>query len=252
MKRMGFFAGRNTKEILRDPLTLFFGVLFPLILLLLLTLINNGVSKSTGGNVQVFEISNLAPGISVFGLSFISLFSAMLISKDRGSSFMLRLITSPLTASDFIAGYTLPLVPMALAQICLSFAGAMALGLKPSVNILLCVLTEVPMIFVFVGLGLLCGTVFNEKAVGGICGALLTNLCAWLSGAWFDVSLVGGVFEKIAFVLPFANGVEAGRAALAGNYGEIMPYLWVVIAWGAGMLALSVVVFTRKMRSDSK
>lgn len=250
MKRMRFFAGRNTKEILRDPLTLFFGVGFPVVLLLLLTLIDKGVSKSTGGMVSVFEISNLTPGITVFGLSFLSLFSAMLISKDRCSSFVLRLFTSPLTAWDFIAGYTIPLIPMALAQLVLCFLTAVLLGLELSVHILLCIAVTIPSAFVFIGLGMICGTVLNDKAVGSICGALLTNLCAWLSGAWFDLDLVGGAFKTIGFILPFANGVEAGRAALAGNYGEIMQYLWVVIAWAVGLAALAVFLFTRKMRAD--
>lgn len=252
MKRMSFFAERNTKEILRDPLTLFFGVGFPLILLLLLTLINNGVSKSTGGNVQVFEITNLAPGIVVFGLSFVSLFAALLISKDRCSSFFLRLFTSPLTAADFIVGYTLPLLPLALAQMVISFLGALLLGLKFSVNILLCVLVTVPMVLVFTGLGMICGTLLNDKAVGGICGALLTNLCAWLSGAWFDLDLVGGAFKTVSFCLPFANAVEAGRAALAGAYSEIPQYLWIVTAWAIALLALAVVLFYRKMHSGQK
>lgn len=250
MNRMCFFARRNEKEILRDPLTLFFGVGFPLVLLLLMTLINNGVSKSTGGQVQIFEIVNLTPGIAVFGLSFISLFAALLISKDRCSSFVLRLFTSPLTAADFIAGYTLPLLPMAMAQMVISFLGAVLLGLDLTVNILLCIAVTVPMALMFIGLGLLCGTLLNDKAVGGICGALLTNLCAWLSGAWFDLDLVGGMFKKIAFCLPFANGVEAGRAALAGNYGEIMQYLWVVIAWAVVFLALSIFLFTKKMHGN--
>ena len=61
----------------------------------------------------------------------------------------------------------------------------------------------IPMAFFNIALGLLCGSVMDIKQVGGICGALLTNLSACLSGVWFDLKLVGGVFEKIANVLPF-------------------------------------------------
>lgn len=252
MRPMTFFAKRNLKEIMRDPLTLFFGVAFPLLLLALLSLINSGVSRSTGGNVQVFEISNLAPGISVFGLSFISLFGALLISKDRCSAFVLRLFASPLSAKDFILGYTLPLLPMAAAQVAVSLLGALAFGLKPTWNLLLCLAVTLPMALVFVGLGILCGTCLSDKAVGGICGALLTNLCAFLSGAWFDVRMIGGVFEKIAFILPFANGVEAARAALSGRLADIWGYLWIVLLWAVGLLILSVLLFMGKMRADQQ
>jgi len=83
------FASRNSKEILRDKLNLAFGIGFPVVLLLLLTAIQSNIP------VPLFVIDHLAPGIAVFGLSFVSLFSGMLIAKDRTSSFMLRLFTSP-------------------------------------------------------------------------------------------------------------------------------------------------------------
>ena len=121
--RMLTFAGRNTKEILRDPLTLLFGLGFPLILLLLLSAIQANIP------VILFEIQSLAPGITVFGLSFITLFSATVLAKDRGSSLLQRLYTTPLTPADFILGYTLPILPMALAQTALCYAVALLLGL---------------------------------------------------------------------------------------------------------------------------
>ena len=94
------FALRNTKEIVRDMFTLVFGILFPLVLLVLLSAINAGIPEEAG--MALFDISNLVPGISVFGLSFISLFTATLVSKDRCTSFILRLFTSPLKSSQYI------------------------------------------------------------------------------------------------------------------------------------------------------
>ena len=122
--RMMRFAGRNTKEILRDKINLMFGLGFPLVVLFLLTAIQSNIP------VSLFELSSLTPGIAVFGLSFVSLFSGMLIAKDRSSSFMVRLLASPLTASDFIAGYTLPLMPLAMGQTVVCFIAAVALGLE--------------------------------------------------------------------------------------------------------------------------
>ncbi len=241
MKALGF-AARNGKEMLRDKLTLLFGIGFPLILLLLLSLIQANIP------VELFEIAHLSPGIVVFGFSFISLFSALVISKDRSGSFMLRLLTSPMSARDFILGYTLPLIPMVIAQSAVCFAAAFCLGLEFSARVLLTMAVLLPAGFVFVALGLLCGSIFSDKQVGGICGALLTNLSAWLSGTWFDLKLVGGAFEDIAMLLPFARAVEAGRAALGGDYAAIMPNLIWVIAWAAVLYTAAVAVFTRKMR----
>jgi ABC-2 type transport system permease protein len=239
------FASRNLKEMVRDKLNLAFGLGFPIVLILLLSMIQANIP------VSLFQIDQLTPGVAVFGLSFISLFSGMLISKDRASSFMLRLFTSPLSSANFIFGYTLPLLPLAIAQIAVCFITALFLGLAVSVNILMALVVLIPAALVFIALGLICGSVFNDKQVGGVCGALLTNLSAWLSGTWFDVKLVGGAFEKIANALPFIHAVNAGRAALTGNYDGIFPDLWWVLAYAVGLTLLSVLVFTRKMNSDS-
>ena len=184
--KMLTFAGRNAKEIIRDPLTLIFGLGFPLVLILLLSAIQANIP------VPLFEIEHLTPGITVFGLSFMSLFSATLISKDRNSSLLQRLYTTPLTPVDFILGYTLPIIPFAVAQSIVCYIVAIFLGLEIKVNILLAILFIIPMSILFIALGLLFGSILNDKQVGGVCGALLTNLSAWLSGTWFDLDLVGG------------------------------------------------------------
>ena len=240
--RMLTFAGRNTKEILRDPLTLLFGLGFPLILLLLLSAIQANIP------VSLFEIQSLAPGITVFGLSFITLFSATVLAKDRSSSLLQRLYTTPLTPADFILGYTLPILPMALAQTALCYAASLLLGLDLTVNILLAILLNLPVSLLFISLGLLFGSILNEKQVGGICGALLTNLTAWLSGIWFDLELVGGVFQRMAHALPFYHAVELARATLTGQYGDILPHLWWVAGYTIACTAAAILLFLRQMR----
>lgn len=242
------FASRNTKEILRDLLTLFFGLGFPLVLMVLLSAINSSIPSEAG--MQLFNIELLAPGISVFGLSFVSLFSAMLISKDRTTSFVLRLFTSPIKPSEFILGYTLPLLPMSLVQTAFCYIAGLFFGLEFSANLLLALVVNIPIALVFISLGLLFGTVLNEKAVGGVCGALLTNLSAWFSNIWFDTSLVGGWFENIANALPFAHAVNAARYAVSGEFSQIMPELWWVIGYAAVLMIVSIIVFTFKMKRN--
>ncbi len=240
--KMMCFAGRNAKEILRDPLNLAFGIGFPVILLLLLSAIQANIP------VNLFNIERLTPGITVFGLSFMTLFSAIVISKDRGSSFFKRLYTTPLTAADFILGYTLPVIPVSVAQTVICYIVALFLGLKFSVNILYAVLFNIPVSLLFTGLGLLCGSVLTDKQVGGICGALLTNLTAWLSGIWFDLDLVGGVFKKTAYVLPFVHAVETEKAVLCGNFTDAFPHLVWVLAYAAVILSAAVILFLRQMK----
>ncbi len=240
--RMAALAKRNMQEILRDPLNLAFGLGFPVVLLLLLSAIQANVP------VSLFEIAHLTPGITVFGLAFMSLFSATILAKDRGSALLQRLYTTPLTALDFILAYTLPILPIAFGQSVVCYAVALVLGLDFSVYILLAMVMILPVSLLFVGIGLLCGSLLTDKQVGGICGALLTNLSAWLSGTWFDLDLVGGVFRKIAYCLPFVHAVEMERAVLAGDFSGIFPHLWWVLGYGVGVLALAVVCFLRQMK----
>ena len=241
--RMLTFAKRNAKEILRDPITLFFGLGFPLVLILLLSAIQANVP------VSLFEIEHLAPGITVFGLSFMTLFSATIIAKDRGSSLLQRLYTTPMTPVDFILGYTLPIIPIAVAQSIVCYIVAIILGLPVTPNILLAIAFIIPVSLLFVGMGLLFGSILNDKQVGGICGALLTNLSAWLSGIWFDLELVGGAFKKIAYALPFVHAVEMERAILAGDLGGIFPHLWWVLGYALATLLIAVGLFLRQMKN---
>ena len=242
--RMLTFASRNTKEILRDPLNLAFGLGFPLVLILLLSAIQANVP------VPLFEIEHLTPGVTVFGLAFMSLFSATIIAKDRGSSLLQRLYTTPLTPADFILGYALPVIPISVAQCLICYGVALVLGLKFTMNILLAVVFVIPVALLYIGLGLLCGSVLNDKQVGGICGALLTNVSAWLSGIWFDLDLVGGAFKKIAYGLPFVHAVEMERAVLAGKLSDAIPHLWWVLGYAVGTLILAILLFLRQMKKQ--
>ena len=240
--KMLTFSSRPAKEILRDPVNLGFGLGFPVVLILLLSAIQANVP------VSLFEIEKLAPGMTIFGLSFMTLFSATLIAKDRESALLQRLYTTPLTAADFIFGYTLPILPIALAQAVVCFITALILGMEITINVLWAVLAIIPAAVFFIGLGLLCGSVFNVKQVGGMCGALLTNLTAWLSGIWFDLDLVGGAFKKVAELLPFCHAVRVEQAVCEGNFGDIRPDLAWVIAYAAVAVIFSVVLFLRQMK----
>lgn len=242
--RMLTFAKRNFKEIVRDPLNLSFLFGFPIVLLLLLSAIQANIP------VSMFEIEHLSPGIAVFGLSFLTLFSATLIAKDRQSSLMHRLYTTPMKPLDFILGYTLPLIPIGLAEGVACYIFAVILELNIHVNILFALVLFIPIALLYIGIGLLAGSVLNDKQVGGICGAVLTNLSAWLSGIWFDLDLVGGTFQKIAYALPFVHAVELERAALAGNFADILPHLWWVLGYATVALAVAVPVFLRQMRNQ--
>ena len=240
--KMMTFAKRCAKEILRDPLNLAFGLGFPLVLLVLLSTLQKNIP------VPLFEIDTLTPGITIFGLSFMTLFSATLVAKDRESAFLQRLYTTPLAGMDFILGYMLPMLPIAMAQAAICYVAAIPMGLTVSIHIVYAVLGILPMAVFNIALGLLCGSLLGVKQVGGICGALLTNLSAWLSGVWFDLELVGGFFEKAANILPFVHGVQLEKALFSGEFEAVTTHLLPVALYGAATTAAAVLCFLRQMK----
>ena len=242
--RMMTFAKRCAKEILRDPINLGFGLGFPLVLIVLLSAIQANIP------VNLFEINTLTPGITVFGLSFMTLFSATLISKDRESALLQRLYTTPLTGIDFILGYMLPILPIAIGQTIICYLFAIPLGLEVSVNIIYSVIGIIPIAIFNIALGLLCGSVLGAKQVGGICGALLTNLSAWFSGVWFDLNLVGGTFKKIANVLPFVHAAELEKALFNGNFEGAVSHILPIILYSVVITAVAVFCFLRQMKKQ--
>ena len=240
--RLYAFANRCAKEILRDPLNLVFGLGFPIVLLLLLSAIQANVP------VSLFEISHLTPGITVFGLSFMTLFSATLVARDRESAFLQRLYTTPMRPSDYILGYMLPMIPIAVLQCIACYLVALVLGMSFRIHILYAVVTTIPVAVFYIALGLLCGSVLNVKQVGGICGALLTNLSAWFSGVWFDLDLVGAGFRKFSNFLPFVHAVEFERGMISGNFEEALQHIWPVAGYTIVILFGAVWLFLRQMK----
>ena len=242
MKRTLVWSWRVTREILRDPLSLAFGIGFPVVLLLLLHAIQSHVP------VPIFVLSELTPGIAVFGLSFLALFSAQLVSRDRATFVLGRIFTTPMKGVDFVLGYVLPLLPMALCQGMICYAVALILGMPFTPNLAMALLCLLPVACVYIGIGLFCGSILSEKAATACCGALLTNLSAWLSGTWFSLDLVGEGFVRFANLLPFARSVELGRRMLAGNFGEAWLPLLIVCAWAFALLSAAIFAFAKSMK----
>ena len=133
-------------------------------------------------------------------------------------------------------------------QCVICYLAALLWGLEISVNLLYPVIGILPVSLLYIALGLLCGSVLTDKQVGGVCGALLTNLSAWVSGIWFDLNLVGGAFKKIAYALPFVHAVDMERSLLAGNLEAALPHLVWVLGYAALTLTAAILLFLRQMK----
>ena len=239
MTKFKAFAGRCVREMSRDGLTLFFCLVFPLVLLVMFSLFKIPSA--------VYSVSNFTPGIVIFAFSFVSMFGGMLIASDRESSFFARLCAAPIRPAQLIAGYAVPLLPLAVLQIALFLAAAAVLGLGWSAKLALCLAAMLPAALFYIGFGLLLGASLGQKQIGAVY-SLFVTLSTWLSGMWFDLSLIGRWMEVAAKILPFWYAVDAGRAVLNGNYENLLTDIPVLLAWALGMFALAVWQFGRRLK----
>ena len=110
-------------------------------------------------------------------------------------------------------------------------------------------LVLLPTAALYIAFGLLFGVLLTDKQAAPI-NSILVNVAALLGGTWFDLTLVGGTFERICTLLPFVHATESARAALAGNYAAILPHLAWVSGWAALLFAAAVLLFKKKMREN--
>ena len=238
------FAKRNFKEIIRDPLSIIFSVLLPLFLLFIFKQIN--IPNES------YELHNFTPGIVVFGFSFITLFTAMLVSKDRTSSLLIRLGISPMKPIEYILGYMLSIIPLILIQNVLFFILAIALGLSFSINIIWAILISIVVAILFIAIGIILGSLFSEKASSGI-SSIVVQLVCFTSGMYFPRELLGDVFSRICEYLPFESCVTIIKGVMNANLESITIRKIIVFSiYTILALIISILIFKEKMISDNK
>ena len=236
---------RNLKEIVRDPLSLIFMIAMPLFMEVLFYVIFHTMTSQ-------FEIKYLAPGIVVFSQAFLALFAGQLIAIDRTTSFLTRLFVSKARSYEFIFGYTFALLPLALAQAVLFFIVGGIIDVSFwSVTMLFGILSGMVTAFLFIGIGILLGSLCTEKSVGGVASAIIAGQ-SLLSGMWFPTDGLGKGMLTFMRVLPFKNGTMLLQNAVNGYgdlFAEVISPLLIVLAYAAVVFIAAVLAFRRKMRA---
>ncbi len=246
------FSKRTTREILRDPLSYIFCLGFPIIMLIIMTVVDRSIPKEA--QMNIFKIHALAPGMAVFGLTFVMLFTCIQLSKDRTTAFLTRLYASPMRSVDFIIGYTLPSVVLALIQvmityICSFIIAAIVGGDLKLFNMLFSVVCLLPSVLLYIGFGLLFGALLNDKAAPGVCSIVITLSCM-IGGIWMDVDGMGGGIKSLSHCLPFYHGVQAVRMAVSGDMRRVTKPLIITLLYATVIYILAVVLMRGKMKKD--
>ena len=244
MKAALAFTARCRREILRDPLSLIFGIGLPLVLLTLMSLIQQNIP------VEVFPIDRFAPGMAVFSLTFLMLFGGQLLAADRSTAFLARTFASPMRAGDYILAYALPLLPLGLVQGAICLAAALLFGLPLSAGLLWAELALIPGILLYIGFGLLLGVLCTDKQLGPL-ASIIIQIASLLGGIWFDLDLIGGAFGRFARCLPFCHAVQCVQSALAGDLTAALPHAAITLGCAAALLTAASLIFRARMRRGS-
>jgi len=250
MKRTLIFARRVTLELLRDPLSYIFALGFPIVMLLVMTLVNQSIPEEAA--MTVFTLPSLVPAVWVFGMTFLMLFSAQLLAKDRTEAFLIRLYLSPMTSADFLMGYLLPAAVLGILQGLITFLTGIVIGLFTGEfislsGVLLSVLLSLPSLLLFISMGLLFGAVLSERAAPGISSAVI-SAASLLGGIWMDVDLMGGLWLDVCRALPFYHAVKLARSGAALKAEGIPLSLTVVCIYGILLFLLAALLFRRQRK----
>lgn len=237
------FAKRNFKEIIRDPISVIFAVMLPLFLLY--------IFQQFKIPSQAYKLINFTPGVIIFSFSFLTLFTAMLVSKDRTTSLLIRLGVSPMRPIEYIIGYIMSLIPIVVMQSTLIFILAVILGLDLSINIIFAILVSIPISILFIGLGILIGSLFSEKASSGISSIVIQLVC-FISGMYFEKELLGSTFSKICDALPFESSLIIIKGILNDINMISTKNIILFVIYLLVILLFSSFSFKRKMISDDK
>ena len=254
MNRTFSFTKRNLLEMSRDPLSYIFCAAFPIVMLVIMSVVNASIPKQA--NMTIFRIDNLAGGIAIFGHTFVMLFTAINVAKDRSGSFLIRMFASPMESRDFTNGYILPMIIVALVQTVVSFLVSLIVAqitnydLRVS-GLLIALVALLPSALLFTAIGMIAGTLFNEKAAPGIC-SIFISLGSFVGGIWYDVDGVGGVMQKISRCTPFYYAVKAVRSAIDLDFSRDNFVIPMIVVTGTAVLltAIACFVFRGKMRAD--
>ncbi len=241
--RIRAFCKRNFLELIRDPLSTIFAIILPLFLLFIFQQFD--IPNSA------YMLENFTPSIVIFGFSFITMFTSMLVAKDRSTSLLVRLSVSPMKTIHYVLGYALSVLPIVLLQLVLFFALALILGLSPSVEILYCALICLPISLLFIALGILIGSFTNEKSSSGV-ASIVIQLVAFTSGMWFSGDMLSKGFSVVCKVLPFESCALILKNIITKSNLDFLRASLTFLAYTLVVVVLALLVFAKKVVSKTK
>ncbi len=200
---------------------------------------------------EITYINFIAPGIIIFGLLILIPTSARMIVLDKEKGFLSRLLTTPTRPWEFLLGYSLCLVAIAIAQIIIFMAVAWILGMNVVGSLWLAFLIFFLAGLCSIGIGMVVASLSkSENQSESLCWIFAMPL-AMLSGCWFSIEMMPSYLRNVAYAFPYAHTIDASRAVLIRGVGmgAISHELLFLAGWTAGIFIIGVFLFRKSMRS---
>jgi len=193
----------------------------------------------------------MGPGIIIFGLLILIPTSARIMVRDKEKGFLSRLLTTPARPVDFISGYSLSLVAVAIAQIIIFIAAARGLGMDIVGSLWLAFLVFLLVSLSSIGIGMVVASLSKSENQAEPLSWLFAMPLALLSGCWFSIELMPTYLRNVAYAFPYAHAIDASRAVLIRGVGleAIGSDFLFLVGWAAVIFVIGVVLFRRGMRS---
>jgi len=200
---------------------------------------------------EITYVDFIGPGIIIFGLLILIPTSARPIVRDKEKGFMSRLLTTPTRPLDFILGYSLYMLVIAIAQIIIFIVLARLLGMDIVGNFWLAFLVFFLAGLCSIGVGMVIASLSKSENQAEPMAWLISMPLAMLSGCWFSIEMMPQYLRYLAYAFPYAHAIDAARGVLIRGVGmeAINSDFLFLIGWTVVIFAIGIVLFRRSMRS---
>ena len=100
----------------------------------------------------------------------------------------------------------------------------------------------------FLGLGILFGSLCNERSIGGV-SSVIISAHSLLSGMWFPNEGLDNNMIKIMNILPFKNAVCLIQNSLNGINDLLRPFI-IVLLYSLIIFILAIIIYKKKMKEN--
>ena len=247
-------VGFDGRSYLRNPPAVFFGLLLPVLFLLIFATIFGNDTISSRGNIKTstYYVPGLV-GLGVVSTTFVNLAISLVVLREN--RVLKRVRGTPLPAWVFLGGRVAVAIGMSVAlTVVLVAIGAVLYGVSvPGSTLPGMLVSLVVGAAAFCCLGVAFSSVIpNEDAAPAVVNAVVLPLY-FISGLFFPVDEAPKWLTDLAGVFPIRHLAEALLEAFdprTTGAGIHLGHLAVVAAWGAAGAVVAMVTFRWTPRGD--